>query len=274
MKARYLLLTIVVAGAVTFGTSAGAQETDALPAVEEVLKRVLNQVDREEANEQMFKQSYRYTRSRKTEFKNAKGEVKKTEAKTGTNDPFKRRAAAANKTRPTSTPKADDEDSAPSETKTNVKGKAFEKSDFPLGDELIKRFDFTLVSREVINGRPALVIDFTPKKKKLPEKSIKEKFINKAAGRVWVDEMDSVPVKANLHLSAPVSVLGGLVGAVQKFTFNFNRQRTPDGIWFTLDSDWHLEGREVFIRRIVDYREEIKDVELLLPLPTEQTPAR
>jgi hypothetical protein len=159
-----------------------------------------------------------------------------------------------------------------SETQSNVRGKAFEKSDFPLGDDLISRFDFTLVRRELISGRPVLVIDFTPVKKKVPEKSIKEKFLNKAAGRVWVDEVDSVPVKADLHLSAPVSVLGGLVGAVQKFTFSFNRQRTPEGIWFTLDSDWHLEGREVFFRRIIDYHEETTNVLRVLP-PVSPAPA-
>jgi len=82
-----------------------------------------------------------------------------------------------------------------------------------------------------------------------------------------------VPVRANLHLSAPVSVLGGLVGAVQKFSFSFNRQRTPEGIWITQDSDWHLEGREVFIKRIVDYHEEITDVDLLVPI-TPDKPAR
>lgn len=248
-----------------------AEDTSALPPVEDVLKRVLKQVEREEENERTFKQSYRYTRSKKTEFKNSKGEVKKSEAKIKTNDPFKR-LVSLTVTKPAGNARPDD-DGPPTETKTNVKGKAFEKSDFPLGEDLMSRFVFTLVKREMVNGRPTLVIDFTPVKKKLPEKNIKEKFINKAAGRVWVDERDSVPVKADLHLSAPVNVLGGLVGAVQKFHFTFNRQRTAEGIWFTTDSDWHLEGREVFIKRVVDYHEEITDVELMRPI-TPAEPAR
>ena len=234
-----------------------AGEATALPAVGDVLKRVVEQVEKESESERMFKQTYSFTRSKKTEFKNSKGEVKKTEAKTRVNDPLTRRVPTAPKP---AAPRGANADGPVSETQSNVRGKAFEKSDFPLGDDLLTRFEFTLVRREVLNGRPVLVIDFAPAKKKLPEKSIKEKFLNKAAGRVWVDEEDSVPVKADLHLSAPVSVLGGLVGAVQKFTFSFNRQRTPEGMWFTLDSDWHLEGREVFFRRIVDYHEEIKDV--------------
>ena len=253
-----------------------AQADDAapLPDVNSVLKRVIEQVEKESANERVFKQSYSFSRSKKTEFKNSKGEVKKTEAKTKVNDPLKARPP-----RPApqpATPRGVKPIDRATETQSNVKGKAFEESDFPLGDDLISRFDFTLVRREVLNERPVLVIDFAPVKKKVPENNLKEKFLNKAAGRVWVDEQDSVPVKADLHLSAPVSVLGGLVGAVQKFTFSFNRQRTPEGIWFTLDSDWHLEGREVFFRRIIDYHEETTNVLRVVPpvTPTTGEPAR
>ena len=266
-----ILLAVIFAGFAAGNFPLRADDAAPLPAVEGVLKRVVEQVEKEDENERTFKETYSYTRSKKTEFKNSKGEVKKTDAKTRTNDPLSpKRIASAQKR--AAAPEVKD-DGEVTETKSNVRGKAFEKSDFPLGDDLMSRFVFTIVRRELVNGRPVLVIDFEPAKKKLPEKSIKEKFLNKAAGRVWVDEQDSVPVKADLHLSAPVSVLGGLVGAVQKFTFSFNRQRTPEGMWFTLDSDWHLEGREVFVRRIIDYHETITDVTRVVP-PATAEPAR
>ena len=50
-------------------------------------------------------------------------------------------------------------------------------------------------------------------------------------------------------------MLGGLVGAVWEFTYGFTRLRTPEGYWFARSMDWHLEGREVVINRIVDYHE-------------------
>ncbi|MEY4386258.1 MAG: hypothetical protein RLY20_1541 [Verrucomicrobiota bacterium] len=241
-----------------------------LPEVKDVLKRVAEQVEKVDENERLFKESYTYTRSKKTEFKNSKGEVKKLEEKTSNNDPAKRKAKAE-----VAKPKVEQpsDDGQVTETKSNVKGKAFEKSDFPIGEDLMSRFDFTLVKREVVNGRPALVIDFEPAKKKVPENSIKEKFLNKAAGRVWVDEQNSVPVKADLHLSKPVSVLGGLVGAVHKFKFTFTRMLTPEGIWFTRDTDWHLEGREVFFKRIVDYHEETTNVVRFVTQPPNNAPA-
>ena len=52
-----------------------------------------------------------------------------------------------------------------------------------------------------------------------------------------------------------VDVLGGLVGAVWKFTYAFTRVRTLEGYWFARNMDWHLEGREVVFNRIVDYHE-------------------
>jgi len=267
MRTKILSAILIAWLAISMGSSR-AQDATPLPAVDEVLKRVIEQVEREQENEKLFKQTYSFNRSKKTEFKNGKGEVKKTEEKLKVNDPLKPKPTnvalkpvAPRNTRP---------DRPVTETQSNVRGKAFEKSDFPVGEDLISRFEFTLVRRDLVNGRPTLVIDFEPTKRKVPENGIKEKFLNKAAGRVWVDEADSVPVKADLRLSAPVSVLGGLVGAVQKFTFSFNRHRTPEGIWFTLDSDWHLEGREVFFRRIVDYHEETKDVQCVAPAALEK----
>lgn len=259
------ILATVIAASITVGHySLRAEDVTPLPQLDTVLKRVVEQVEKEEQNERLFKQGYSFTRVKKTEYKNSDGEVKKCEEKTKVNNPLNKRTPTAKPV----TARGTRPEGAATDTQTNVRGKAFEKSDFPVGDDLISRFDFTLVRREVMNGRPALVIDFKPAKKKLPENSIKEKFLNKAAGRVWVDEEDSVPVKADLHLSAPVSVLGGLVGAVQKFTFSFNRQRTLEGVWFTVDSDWHLEGREVFFRRIIDYHEQTTNVtHVALPVP-------
>ena len=144
---------------------------------------------------------------------------------------------------------------AVTDASSNVRGKAFEKKDFSLNDDLLGRFEFDLTGRETINGRPTLLLDFKPAKKSLPERNIKDRFINKAAGRVWVDETDYVIAKADVHLTESVNVVGGLVGAVWKFNYSFDRERTSDGLWFTRAVDWHLEGREVILRRAIDYHE-------------------
>jgi hypothetical protein len=58
-----------------------------------------------------------------------------------------------------------------------------------------------------------------------------------------------------VHLTEKVNVVGGLVGSIWKFDYGFDRVRTADGLWFTHGVDWHLEGREVIVRRTVDYHE-------------------
>jgi hypothetical protein len=232
-----------------------------LPSLETLFERVIERAQLEEAGQNTFKQCYRYTRTRVTEYRNANGDVKKRKAKTRINDPSLVPIVYQTPRKAESERSATQEEKLPaSDAHANIRGKAFEKSDFPLNEELLKRFDFTLAGREWINGRPVLVVEFKPASRKPPERGIKDRFINKAAGRVWIDETDYALAKADLHLSEKVNVGGGLVGAVSKFTFSIQRERTPEGIWFIREQEWHLEGREVWVRRKVDHHEEYKGV--------------
>jgi hypothetical protein len=234
--------------------------TAPLPPVDVVIQRALNRAAMEDENDHEFNVSYSYERVRLTEYRNGKGELKKHEEKRSPGGVVKADPA------PVAAPQPVETNDAPvSETHSNIRGKAFAVKDYSLSN-LVSRFQFTLVGRETVNGRSSLVLDFKPADKKLPVNSYKDKFINKAAGRVWVDEADYAIAKADLHLTQQVSVLGGLVGAVWKFTYSFERDRTPEGLWFSRHVDWHLEGREVIFHRIVDYHEQKLDAQKVLPV--------
>jgi hypothetical protein len=247
---------MILAGLLLAAAPVARAEHDApLPTVEGLLERVLENVDRELANEKVFKQNYRFTRTKVREFLDSDGDVKKTESKMRTNDPLRvvvAKKPKSSKVLPANRPM--------SKAEEEIRKQEYQKADFPLGPELLKRFEFTVSGREFVNGRSTVVVDFAPAKGKVPEKDLKDKFINKAAGRVWIDEADAVLTKADLYLTKPVNVVGGLVGAVKTFTFNFTRHRTPEGLWFTRDLAWHLVGREVVVRREIESREEIFDV--------------
>src|SRR5262249_36897608 len=129
------------------------------------------------------------------------------------------------------------------------------KSDFVLNDELFRRFDFTIVKREQINGRDTLVMDLKPTSKKMPVRSLKEKFLSKTAGTVWVEECDWNLAKGSFYLIDKVNVVGGLVGAVKSFTYAFDRSRTDDGFWYPTKVHWRLEGRELFSGKVIEYDE-------------------
>lgn len=260
MKA--ILCIVFVAVSIIFPEEASAADTNApaLPTLDELFPRILERARLERANDQRFATNYVFVRTKTTAYRNAKGEVRKQETKIRTNDPALIIASAALQP----TPREKRRDRVPekpvSETHSNVRGKAFEQDEFALNGDLVKRFDFQLTGRELLDGRPTFVVAFQPRPGRLPERNLKDKFINKAAGRVWIDAGDHALVKANLWLTERVNVIGGLVGAVWKFTFNFERQRLDEGLWFTRESNWHLEGRELFVHRTVDYHEERTEV--------------
>lgn len=221
-----------------------------LPPVEFVLQQVAAASTNEPANDRQFLAHYRFERTKVQEERNRLGLVLKRSEKKITYQP------------PTNTPVAlapaslgaDGHETRTLNT-TNYQGRAFERRDFALNADLLSRFSFTLIGRETVEGRPALVLDFVPAARQPHEHNLKDRFMNQAAGRVWVDEADWYVRRVALHLAHEVDVVGGLVGAVRAFTYNFDRGRTPEGWWFTRTVDWHLEGRAVLTRRVIDYHE-------------------
>jgi hypothetical protein len=217
-----------------------------LPAVETVLERLAEHAPKEAANDLAFKQRYQFTRSRETEVRNSKGELNKREVKSQLNMP-----TSGNR-----------KPEAGAGTQTNRRGKPGRKADFAVDRAFLARFQFNLVGRETIGGRPTLILDFQPAAKKPLEHDLKDRIINKMAGRVWVDEAESVLAKADFHLTENVNVVAGLVGTIANFTLSFHRERTADGLWFTPRLKWQVDGREVFARRQIVSQEEITGVQL------------
>lgn len=219
--------------------TARSSEPEPLPAVETVLQWVLARAGQESEPEREFNQAYRYTHTRITEQRDGNGGLKKREEKTSIRHPGL--------------------EAGP--TNSSTRGRAYEKRDFPPSEELVKRFDFTLSGREVVNGRTALVLDFKPAISQPAAQNLRERFINRIAGQVWVDETDHVLAKAKLRLTEKVNVIGGLVGNVTRLEIAFDRERTVEGFWFTRRSNWHLAGRELFSQRTIDFQEQKTDVQ-------------
>lgn len=218
---------------------AKTHEPEPLPSAETVLQWVLARAGQQGEPEWEFNQAYRYTHTRITEQRDGNGGLKKREERTSIWHPGLES----------------------SQTTPNTRGRAYEKRDFPPSEDLIKRFDFTVTGREVVNGRPALVLDFKPASSQPAAQNIKDRFINRIAGRVWVDETDHVLAKATMRLTEKVNVIGGLVGNVTRLEISFDRERTAEGFWFTRRSNWHLAGRELFTQRTIDFQEQKTDVQ-------------
>lgn len=255
MKTGSWILTILL----SLVRLASAQTNDpspadakSLPTMDFLLKQVVNRVAGTELkNDNLFDMNYQYDRIQTWEYRTSSGELKRTKEKNSVENKPARIAAktvAQPVVRQSALP-ANESDADPDPSAAALKLKEYSIPD------LVKRFQFTLVGQEMLDGRQSFVVDFKPTSDDLPVKSFADNFINKTAGRVWVDEQDFAIAQAQLHLTEQVNVLGGLVGPVWKFNTTFTRLRTPEGYWFARNLDWHLEGRAVVINRIIDYHE-------------------
>jgi hypothetical protein len=251
-----LLLVIRLTPAQTNAVSLA--DAKPLPTIDFLLQQVVARaVGQEDKNDNLFDMNYQYTRVRTWEYRNSAGQLKSREEKRSVeNKPLRMAARAARLAakNPPAPSAPTVKDGPVSDTHSNIRGKALKVKDYSIPN-LIKRFQFNIVGREMVNGRPSVVVDFKPSRDDLPVNQFADKFINKAAGRVWIDEEDYAIAQAQLHLTQQVNVLGGIVGAIWKFTYQFTRVRTTEGYWFARSMDWHLEGREVVVNRIVDYHE-------------------
>ena len=231
-----------------------------LPPLDTVLQRVIQTSLVENSEYHQFNQHYFYTREKVTEFYDAAGNLKERRERQTTNNPVPVTFSAPQPKIPvpsTAAPEKEPQKADP----PNIHGVALGKREDLLSPDIIRRFKLTIVGRDTINGRPALVIDFEPVSDSLPVLNIKDRFLNSVEGRAWVDENDFTLEKVYLHLRQKVRVFGGLAGSVSKFSFSFDRERTPDGFWFVRDLDWHVEAREAALHRVVDHHEEILGVQ-------------
>ena len=235
-----------------------------LPKIEDVVERAMERGNREVENDLKFKQEYYFVRSRQTEIRNAKGDIKKSKVRISTNTPI---VAVTAPVAPISTPGAEAEAKTPdsiAEAPAKVAGN-FDKKTFKFDQNFASRFDFKLVGREQTNGVSLLIVDFAPKKTKLPEKGIQDRILNRMAGRVWVDEREYAIQRCAVSLTESINIVGGIVGEAKKFNYAFERERTEDGLWYIRESSWHLEGRQVVVYREADCREKRTEVRKRVP---------
>jgi len=160
-------------------------------------------------------------------------------------------------------------ESRPSPREAKDASKWSTQNGFSIDQDLLQRYQFTVVDREIINGRSSLVLTFLPKDPPLPPLKFQDRLLNRAMGTVWIDEQDHELAKASLCLGQPVSF--GILGAVDIVTFNFERARTADGAWLTKWTDAYFKGRKFVIPVQIRKRVDCTDFRKLEP---EAEPAR
>jgi hypothetical protein len=112
-----------------------------------------------------------------------------------------------------------------------------------LGEDLLRRFDFDVVDRQIINRRATLILTFVPKRPAVPAFHLQDFVLNRAMGTIWVDEQQYEVVKADIRLGQPISF--GPLGAVNEVSFAFERFFSPDGGWLTRWTETFVKARKL-----------------------------
>lgn len=220
----------------------------AAPDLDALLRRTIEHVARDREAEEQFQASYAFTRMKVTETRDGSGTLtKRTEEQLVNPRPARE------------TPNPDD-DAELDHTDQAAAKRPYERRDFKVDAALLERFRFTLAGTESIEGRATWVVDFEPASDRLPARSLKDRFINRTAGRLWIDQEEAALTRAEFRLTTPISVAGGLVGALKSCVAHLERQRTPDGLWYPRLVTWRIEGRKFLSTRHMEHRDEITDV--------------
>lgn len=141
-----------------------------------------------------------------------------------------------------------------------------------INHDLVQRFRFAVIGEELFRGRRSYVLTMEPRSRDLPVKQLQDNFFNKLGGKVWIDAADYEVAKAEISLREKVPILLNLIGAMNKFTIHFRKQRLPEGVWLT-DRSWvDLETRKLMLNSHVNHLLEWRDFKLIGPAPTNFVP--
>jgi hypothetical protein len=103
-------------------------------------------------------------------------------------------------------------------------------------DEVFRMDDIVVEGRENLNGRPTIVVAFTPKPGYKPVTE-GARVIQKLAGRAWVDEQDRQLVRLEAKLIDNLGVGPARLARLQKGAVSyFYRRKVNDEIWLPAEA--------------------------------------
>ncbi len=121
-----------------------------------------------------------------------------------------------------------------------------QENEFSFNRDLVGRFDFSLEGVEEVEGRSNYVLAYRPKEGKLPVKRRMDRALNKAEGRIWVDQESYEVSRIEFELKEKVKLWWGILGSIQKVKGTVQRQEVDSGVWFPTGFDLYLKGRILF----------------------------
>lgn len=125
-----------------------------------------------------------------------------------------------------------------------------EEDDASLIRELPRAFDFEQIGEEVVNGRPAYVLQATSHPGYHARGKYGEMFC-KVKGKLWVDKEDFGWVKADGQVIQPFSIGLFLARVLPGSHITMEQARVGDGIWMPKHVEVRAAARIFFIKSLI-----------------------
>jgi len=135
-------------------------------------------------------------------------------------------------------------------------------------DDVVRVLEFKVARRERIDGRPFIVVDFSPRPNAKPT-TRQGRLARAFKGSMWVDEGALEVARVEATAVDDISYGFGLVARVRKgATASARREPVEGGIWLPTSLRFQGEGRAVLFRRLdLDYAMEWFDYRLVVENP-------
>jgi len=116
--------------------------------------------------------------------------------------------------------------------------------------ELIDRFVIRVAGEEIVEGRPAYVLEFSPDPAAPLAKNLGDRALNALAGRLLIDAVDFQVRSVVAHLTRPVKVLGGIAANIKEAEISYTGQPLGGDLWFPCVIELRLTGKTALFFRL------------------------
>jgi hypothetical protein len=133
-------------------------------------------------------------------------------------------------------------------------------------EDVVATLDYHMDRREIIDGRPAIIVAFTPKPSARPWSS-EGKLVKHFKGRVWIDEPSRQIARVEAEAIDTMSFgFGFLVRIYAGTKGTFTRRPLNRGVWLPVEARLKGTGRALLFRQFVlEFVSEYFDYQLIDP---------
>jgi len=122
---------------------------------------------------------------------------------------------------------------------------------------ILDKFDFELVSREILDGVPMIKVRFQPITDKFTKKTNADRILKQTCGFAWIDEREKELVKVESAIASPIKLGWGILGSINVLTLDYQRKKRENNQWFVDSLRVRVKVRILFFtkyNRLVESR--------------------